>query len=114
MPKFKCINESCSLYQKEKITSSVTFIWDKVLKKLKPTIPIICPECGREMEEIKKKEGFSANFLKFKSLSPEEKRRITRKRAADHYKKSDEADRRYEKRNEIINNTLNIAKGKGI
>ena len=92
MPRFKCTNSECELFEKEVIEAQVKFVFDKEEGKLKPSPPIICKSCKMELENIPtgNLEGFA--FNKFDSLSTTDKRKMIHKRSMDHFKKTDKGD----------------------
>ena len=92
MPRFKCVNEDCSLYEKEILVEKVRFKWDESSKKLKPSPLILCSECGEELESIPtgNTEGFC--FNRFDSLNTQQKREVIKKRSMDHFRKHDKGD----------------------
>ncbi len=67
MPRFKCVNEDCSLYEKEILVEKVRFKWDESSKKLKPSPLILC-------------------------LNTQQKREVIKKRSMDHFRKHDKGD----------------------
>lgn len=110
MPKFKCINESCSKLEQEITVGKVKFVFNEKLKTLKPSPPITCSECGQELESIStgNLEGFC--FNKFDSLNTQQKREVIKKRSQSHFQKHDKGDlANYKKR--IIEDNKKMVRG---
>lgn len=84
MSKFVCNNPECGLYQKEIFFHKVSFIFSD--GELKPNPPKIC-SCGVEMVQVQETKNGFPQFLKFNTLSNEDKRKSIVNRARSHDKK---------------------------
>lgn len=98
MENFKCNNCKKTLYIQNytfKFSPSGDMIYlDKNTKK-----ELLCPDCGKSLEFIKKKqEGpISCNFGTFASLSPLQKQEFLKKRSKEDNKKHKYVDQEREK-----------------
>jgi hypothetical protein len=85
MPRFECLNEECSEYQKEVFFTKINYRFDKTKGELVASEDLKCKECGVELT-LKKKEGYP-QLMKFNSLSEGEKRKVIHNRAQTHFDK---------------------------
>jgi Holliday junction resolvase RusA-like endonuclease len=90
--RYKCTNEQCSLFGKEIVIEKMKYIYDEVQKEVVPKEPIICKECGNNLEYIKKDGPIEVMIGRFSSMSQEQKRAAMKKRSQDHFKKTDKGD----------------------
>ena len=81
MSRFKCENDSCDQFTKEVFFCKVVWISDPKTGELKPKEPIVCPDCGGELIEVKRENKGFPSFMKFSSMSEGEKRQMLAKRA---------------------------------
>lgn len=82
MPKFKCINQSCTSFQDEVFFAKTTSIYDKnkgefVVKEA------VCKSCGAQLEFIHEKDSFDVIPLKTSMMSREDKMKMLKKRSSD-------------------------------
>ena len=92
MPKYRCINLECSQYDREITIAHVKMIYNKLTDELENKDPIICRDCGQDLEYIKQEGPITCRFNAFESQSPQRKREILHKRSQDHFKKHDKGD----------------------
>ena len=90
MPRFKCMNEGCSMYEKEIIKEHIKYRMKE--GRLKPDPQVLCQECEMEMDEIPTGNTGGFFFNKFDSLTTHEKRQVIHKRSMEHFKKKDKGD----------------------
>lgn len=90
MSRFKCINEECSLFDKEIIVERIKWVFNESTKKLIPSDPVVCKECGSELQVIKNEKIPEICINKFDSLSPQQKREVIKKRSSEHLRKTGE------------------------
>lgn len=60
MPKYKCLNKECPIYEEIKSRDSRGY-YDRVLQKVMDT-GAVCPECGDECE-LQLPEEYSTNLI---------------------------------------------------
>lgn len=92
MPRYQCTNTDCSKFQEQITIPKVRFIFNKQTEKMEPSEPIICPECGKDLQHIATDGMPTIHFNKFESLTPQEKKEVMHKRSVDHFKKTDKGD----------------------
>lgn len=89
MARFKCTNKECPNFDMEVFIPKVTFMWNETIHELIIKNHPVCCNCGEAMK-IQKEETngkIECNFLKFDSLSSDEKKARMKKRYQEHSKK---------------------------
>lgn len=82
-----CRNKDCSEFNKEVFYSSTSY---RIISSGRcVSKDIECPVCKIEREELKIEhpDGFSCNFQKIGSMSPQERKKVLKKRSNEHYQK---------------------------
>lgn len=92
MPKYRCVNEDCASFDREITITKVRLVFNKETQKLETTEPILCRDCGREMQPVKQEGPISVNITTFSSKTPQEKREMMHKRSQEHFRKTDKGD----------------------
>lgn len=90
MSRFKCTNIDCSSFDKEIIVDRIKWIFNESIKKLVLSEPMICKECGSELQVIKNETIPEICINKFDSLSPQQKREVIKRRSSEHMRKTGE------------------------
>lgn len=92
MPRYQCVDPLCKLYEEEITIAKVKLVYNKSRDKMEPSIPILCEECGSELQFIPNEGMPIIHFNKFDSLTAQDKRALIHKRSQDHFKKTDKGD----------------------
>ena len=92
MPKYKCINDQCSFFDKEVTVERVKMLYNKLTDQMEPKDPIVCKDCKQDLAYIKQGGEITCHFNSFSSMNPQQKREVLHKRSQDHFKKTDKGD----------------------
>lgn len=82
MPKFKCINQSCTSYSNEVFFAKTTSIYDKNQGKF-IVKEAVCKTCGESLEFIHEKDSFDVKLMKTSMMSREDRMSMLKKRSRD-------------------------------
>ena len=92
MPTFICANEKCGFVAGEILIPQVKLVFREKTNTLEPSEPILCKGCQEPMIQVRNKTLPTLVFNEFDSLSSDQKKAAMRKRASDHFKKTDKGD----------------------
>ena len=92
MPKYKCVNQECSMFDKEMTVARVRLYYNKNTEQMELRDLIVCKDCGQELVYIKQEGPITCHFNQFDSLTPQQKREVMHKRSQDHFRKTDKGD----------------------
>ena len=92
MPRYHCVNEDCKLFEEEITIAKVKLIYNKDRDRMEPSMPLLCAECGGELEFVPNDGMPTIHFNKFESMNLQEKKAAMHKRSQDHFKKTDKGD----------------------
>jgi len=92
MPRYKCTDEDCNLFNVEVTVAKVKMIYNKLKDKCEPMSPITCKECGQDLQYVKEAGPITCHLNMFESKTPAEKKEMMHKRSVEHFRKTDKGD----------------------